>query len=377
MTQLEATIRRPRGAVAHFLVMILATILVLAASVSAGAAVPLTPAISAKQAEAAAARRELADLNARFEMKVEAYDAVAEALDRTRAEMEVTRVKAEEAEVQLAEAQDRLSSRALAIYTGGGVDMIAVLVGTSSFDDFLTRLDLLNRISVSDATLVSDVKGYRADIVASEVSLENREAEQIALRQEAEARRLEVEDALATQSAYVASLDSQVTALMRQEEERQRALAAERARRAAAAAARRPVPRKDGSAPGAPHPEAVNVVLRYIGVPYVWGGSSPSGFDCSGLTSYVYAQLGMDLPRTSRAQYRVGAFIAADRTGELSPGDLVFFGYQGDPERVHHVGLYVGDGNYVHAPGTGDRVKVSSLTERIASHSDYVGAVRP
>jgi cell wall-associated NlpC family hydrolase len=73
----------------------------------------------------------------------------------------------------------------------------------------------------------------------------------------------------------------------------------------------------------------------------------------------------------------VGAFIPADRIGSLQPGDLVFFGYNGDPDQIHHVGMYVGSGNFVHAPGTGDRVKVSSLLERIASRRDYVGAVRP
>jgi cell wall-associated NlpC family hydrolase len=109
----------------------------------------------------------------------------------------------------------------------------------------------------------------------------------------------------------------------------------------------------------------------------VWGGSTPSGFDCSGLVQYVYERLGIDLPRTSREQYHAGAFIPANRLDLLQPGDLVFFGYDGDPERVHHVGMYVGDGNFIHAPGTGDHVVVASLTGRIAARGDYVGAVRP
>jgi cell wall-associated NlpC family hydrolase len=175
----------------------------------------------------------------------------------------------------------------------------------------------------------------------------------------------------------VETLNSEVKQLIAQEEERQRRLAEERARAAAAAAAARrgrsatPV----GDLP-AGHPEVVDIALKYLGVPYVWGGASPAGFDCSGLCVYVYAQIGISLPRTSAAQFQAGAHIPPDRLDLLRPGDLVFFGTDGDPSRVHHVGIYAGDGNYIHAPQMGDVVKVSSLTERIASRKDYVGASR-
>lgn len=349
-----------------------------AARLTRAGAAPTTPHIQAKRAEAAAASKALADLGDAFEMKVEEYNAVTEALGTTRADIVATRADLEAASARLAEAQDRLAQRARAIYTGGAVDMLAVLIGTSSFDDFLTRLELLNRISASDADLVHEISGYRDAVAASEAALENREAEQIALRQEAEAKKIQVEAALSKQSSYVSGLNAEVAALVRQEEERQRRIAEELARRAAAeAAARKAAPRQASGAPGSAHPEAVDIALRYLGVPYVWGGSSPSGFDCSGLMHYVYLQVGISLPRTSRQQYRVGAFIPVDRVGSLQPGDLVFFGYNGDPDQVHHVGMYVGSGNFVHAPGTGDRVKVSSLQDRISTRGDYVGAVRP
>jgi cell wall-associated NlpC family hydrolase len=342
-------------------------------------AAPTNATIEAKRAEAKAARAALDDLNDQFEMKVEEYNAVTEALERTRADIEKTRAQLATAESRLLASEQRLEERVRAIYTGGGeIGMVEVLLGTSSFDDFLTRVDLLNRISASDADLVVEVTTYRDTVAAAAVALENREAEQVALRQEADAKKRQVEAALKRQQQYLSSLNAEVQRLVREEEERQRRIAEELARRAAAEAARRKVaPRTGGGAAGAPHPEAVDVALRYIGVPYVWGGSSPSGFDCSGLTHYAYAQLGIDLPRTSSQQYHAGAFIEAARLDLLQPGDLVFFGYDGDPDRVHHVGMYVGSGNFVHAPATGDRVKVSSLTDRIASRQDYVGAVRP
>jgi cell wall-associated NlpC family hydrolase len=116
---------------------------------------------------------------------------------------------------------------------------------------------------------------------------------------------------------------------------------------------------------GPGHPQAATIALRYLGIPYLWGGSSPaSGFDCSGLVMYVYAQLGISLPHYAAAQYQLGTPV--DRS-QLQPGDLVFF------DALDHVGIYIGNGQFVHAPQTGDVVKITALAD---FGDSYVGARR-
>lgn len=101
----------------------------------------------------------------------------------------------------------------------------------------------------------------------------------------------------------------------------------------------------------------VAMAKRYLGTPYVYGGSSPSGFDCSGFTSYVYRQLGYSINRTAHAQLSNGVAVSRN---ELRPGDLVMFKRAGS-STVHHVGIYAGDGMMIHSPQTGDVVKYTNI----------------
>ncbi len=125
--------------------------------------------------------------------------------------------------------------------------------------------------------------------------------------------------------------------------------------------------------PGTAAARAIEFALAQRGLPYVWGGDGPQngegGFDCSGLTTAAYAYAGIALPRTAHTQYYAGPHVPAG--APLLPGDLVFYGV---PERVHHVGLYLGDGMMVNAPRRGKPVQIAYV--RYAG-DDYLGATRP
>jgi len=116
--------------------------------------------------------------------------------------------------------------------------------------------------------------------------------------------------------------------------------------------------------------ELVRTARSFLGVPYLWGGTSTeAGFDCSGLTMTVYQLNGFDLPRTSREQFDAGSPV--DRRF-LEKGDLIFFAKDGD-KKVSHVGIYAGEGRFIHAPGRGKKIRTDVLTRGYFSRS-YLGA---
>jgi cell wall-associated NlpC family hydrolase len=344
---------------------------------------PTNSAINAKRKQASVAGEKLDDLQAALEMRYEEHAQIEASLAQTRQRISITRKQLDQASAELVGAQSRLEARAITIYRTGPIDMVAVFVGASDFSSFLSLFDLMRRVSRSDAALVSAVKDARGRVETAETALTTREAEQVVLRQEARVKQQQFEEAFRKQQTYVASLKGELKKLIETERVRQEKIAAARI----AAAQRKLRPAKNSKAPsgapfdasalGASHPEVVAIAKKYLGVRYVWGGTTPSGFDCSGLCLYSYRKIGINLPRTSREQFHAGAHIPPDRLDLLEEGDLVFFGYDGDPGKIHHVGIYVGGGDFIHAPAAGMNVSISSLTGRIAARNDYVGAARP
>lgn len=356
---------------------------VAVACLYAAAATPCSAepaAIESVRRDAAEAGRKLDDLAANLELRNEEYLEISDSLATTRARISQVERELDSAISQQDRAMTQLNRRAATIYRNGRLGFLDVLLGVSDYSDLIARLDLMQLIGRSDATLVVNVTESRERIEKARRTLETRQLELIATREQAAAKQDEVHAALEAQRAYLKQIDARLRKLIAQERERQER---EAARRAAEIAARMSASLRgsrafDPKLLGAHHPEAVSIARKYVGkTPYVWGGTTPAGFDCSGLVQYSYGKLGVSLPRTSRQQYRVGAFIPPNRLDLLMPGDLVFFGRGGSPDAVHHVAMYAGDGKMIHAPQAGEMVSVSSLLERIDRRGDYVGACRP
>lgn len=176
------------------------------------------------------------------------------------------------------------------------------------------------------------------------------------------------------EKAYVSQKQQEIAEEKARKEQEERE-AAERAARAEEAA-RRSGNASESNAESDPTPVSssggqaiVDTAMQYLGVPYVWGGTSPSGFDCSGLVQYVCRKNGISVSRVAADQRGDGTYVSRDN---LQPGDLVFFS---NGSYIHHVGIYVGNGNMIHAPQTGDVVKISSIDTPYRINQ-YAGAVR-
>jgi peptidoglycan DL-endopeptidase CwlO len=319
-------------------------------------------------------------LDSSLERAVAAYDDATVKLNKVRADLKQNHAQLQIAKQSLGRAQTALAARVVSLYTSDGQENgIEVLLGASSLDDLVNRFDTVNRISSQDSHVLGQVVSFNHQVKTREARLKHARAQAASLVQARASAKASIENQLSARRALLSSIRGQIVQLKAQEAARQAEL---RRQLAAQVAAQQSAPQaltsavapvasgSDSSssitsAPPATHGGVVGIAMRYLGTPYVWGGASPPGFDCSGLVMYVYAQVGVSLPHSSYAQYGMGSPVSR---GDLQPGDLVFF------DGLGHVGIYVGGGSFIHAPHTGDVVKISSMTGWYAS--TYVGARR-
>ena len=352
-------------------------ILVALAALVVVAPADAAPRLGAKQAEARRVLAQIQSIDASLDHAVDAYNRAQMQLDAIQADQRQNRRRLAIARSNFSRAQSTLEQRLLALYTTGDATVVEVLLGSETLDELLDRIETVNRVSAEDARVIREIRTFRAEIRRREKELARARAKQERVVAERAERRRAIERQLAERQRLLASIKDEIARIQAAEAARQRRLEAQaRARLAdqAAAGAEAAVPvaatppglPESGAVPPSRYGGVVGIAMQFLGTPYKWGGASPeTGFDCSGFIMYVFAQIGVSLPHNAAAQYGYGTAVSRS---QLQPGDLVFF------DGLGHNGIYIGGGQFIHAPHTGDVVKISTIS---GWYSDrWVGARR-
>jgi len=338
------------------------------------------PNVDAKRAQAQDVLDQIQEIDGQVSHAIEAYNLANVKLDRINADLKANARHLTIARSSLRNAQTHLSARLVSLYVNGGEgNALEVLLGAESLDDLLNRMDAVERVSDQDANVLREVKSFRTEVKQRKLRLDRARTAQAQVVAQKAGQRRSIEGQLAERQRMLSSIKSEIASLQAAERLRQQRFAAQaRARLTAASLESQeselqsdvfgaPMQEVLAPAPDARYGGVVGIAMQFLGVPYVWGGASPSsGFDCSGFSMYVYAQLGVSLPHHAASQYNMGAPVSRD---QLQAGDLVFFNGLG------HMGIYIGGGQFIHAPHSGDVVKISSLSDSWYA-STWVGARR-
>jgi peptidoglycan DL-endopeptidase CwlO len=328
------------------------------------------PSVEAKQAQAQDVLEQIQTIDGQLSHAIESYNLANVKLDAINADLKANARHLTVAKSSLRSAQTHLSARLVSLYVnGGGDDALEVLLGAESLDDLLNRMDAVERVSDQDARVLREVKHFSVEVKQRKLRLDRARAAQTQVVAEKADQRRSIEGQLAERQRLLASIKTEIASLQAAERLEQARLAAQARARVAAASVQRQgdaefqqaaefdslaLETSIAPAPDARYGGVVGVAMQFLGVPYVWGGASPSGFDCSGLIMYSFAQMGVSLPHHAASQYSMGVPVSRD---QLQPGDLVFFNGLG------HAGIYIGGGQFIHAPHSGDVVKISSLSD--------------
>ncbi len=354
----------------------------------AGIATTEPAAIEAKRAELERIQAELSSIEGQVEQAAEAYNGARYELSQVTDRIDANERQSVQTQKDLVASRRVLAQRLRSLYASPDPSLVEVLLDSGSITAAADQMQLLDRVGEQDARVVGGLRTQKARLAELKAELEKDRATAAAAVEAREREKARAEALEAEHQRILDSASAELRGLIEAEKERERreaaaraALAQQRAAAASASATPSVAATPSGSsggesssgssgAPSTPLPSgsgnaaAASIAMQYLGVPYVWGGASPSGFDCSGLASYAYAQIGKSVPHYTGAIWAAFPKVPAD---QLEPGDMVFFNGLG------HMGIYIGGGQMVHAPHTGDVVKVSNIGDR----SDYVGAVRP
>ena len=359
MTRKGARITRPLVAVVFALPVFLS-------------ALSLTSFAAPSAEEVQAAKEKLAGLQHQFEVLAEQYNDAKYRLALIERKLAEAKEQRDAAESKARIAERRLATRAVEAYVGTG-SQVDGLLGAETIAEFSDRLEFMGAVAESDAAIARDASNARqeADWAADRFAdTQTERARQVA----------SIEGQLGRLDSMI---DEQAALYQELNQDRQEYLAYVEAQRAALEQAQQEAAQQEAPAEtvadsggggyvppanASAAQTAVQAALSVVGTQYVWGSASPSvGFDCSGLTSWAWAQAGVYIPHSSAAQYSALPHVPL---GSVQPGDLIFY-----YSPISHVALYIGGGQIVHArhPGPGGQVQVQSMY----GYSSPVGAARP
>lgn len=308
---------------------------------------------------------EIQMLDSQIEKMMTEIEENKKAIVKSEAAIEVAKEEVAKAQKDIEEQQELFDKRMRAIYISGSQGYLSIILKSEGISDLVSRIETVNKIIQFDKKVVEELEERKVVLEEKKAALDEENRKLLSIKAENEQKLATLTKSKTQQQGLI------------NEARRQQTLLASKASqtKAAIAAAEKKIKELRDAAPkynpsrGAATASQSNLVVyasNFLGTPYVWGGTKPNpGFDCSGLMQYVYAHFGISLSRTTYTQINEGVAVSRD---QLQPGDLVFFGTWGNP---HHVGMYVGENAYIHAPQTGDVVKISPMTRR-----DYLTARR-
>jgi len=337
------------------------------------------PSINDLRAQVQRIQSEVAAIDEQVGAAAEAYNGAVYQLGLINTRIESNRAGIIRATNKLHAVQDELAARLRAEYVSPQPTPMQLLLTTRSASAVANGTEAMERAALRDSAVIRTVRSLRAERVKRAAELKRDQTQAKVEVANKAAKRDAVQALLARRSAVLASAKGALKRELDAEARREAARRAEADRQAKLMMRRQntggstttPAPSGGGGTTAPPvssggsarNAQAARIAMQYLGVPYVWGGSTPSGFDCSGLVMYAYAKVGVSMPHYTGAQY--AAFPKVSYS-DLQPGDLVFF------YGLEHVGMYIGGGMMVHAPHTGDVVRVAPIAGR-----SFAGAVRP
>ena len=303
-------------------------------------------ALSTQSAQAAPdkddVKRQVDNLYEDAERATEKYNGAKERQDKLEEDVKELQDKAARGQQELNDLRDGLGSLATAQYRSGSIDPSVQLFLSSDPDTYLDKASTMDRVSGKQAESLEHIADKQRSLAQQRQEAGEKLKDLEETRKELGSQKKKVQDKLGEARALLNELTAEEQAQLAEEEQR---------------ASREAEDRVDlgDVAPGSSHgAAALSAAQSKLGAPYVYGATGPSSFDCSGLTGWAFSQAGVSLPRISQDQANVGTRISS--VSALQPGDLVFF-----YSDLHHVGIYAGNGQIIHAPKPGAVVRYEAV----------------